>query len=347
MKLIILWTPLSDYMVASFQKLSEIEGVEIVMVYHPLQSIAPYKPFDLSFCIKSYEDKNSSLENIEKFIGNFTPDIIFMASWNYKHYMKLSKKYKKEGVPVISCFDNQWKGSIRQYIGKLISPYLLKPVIDNFIVPGDRQAQLAKKLGYPEPHHGFYCANSNNFKDIKPNLSAKRFVFIGRFVEQKSVIELIEAYKRYRLTVSNPWTLLMIGNGPMKNECINIEGIEVQDFYQPNLLSKKFSESSCFILPSKHENWGLVIHEAALAGLPIICTNACGASTWFLREGQNGYLTATNSKSIMNAMIKIHKSPLSKIEDMSKISFLLGNLWTTDKWALHFYNVLNIYTNKK
>jgi len=39
--------------------------------------------------------------------------------------------------------------------------------------------------------------------------------------------------------------------------------------------------SGCFILPSRYEPWALVIHEAACAGLPIICTNVCGTVDHF------------------------------------------------------------------
>ena len=270
-----------------------------------------------------------------------------MASWNFSHYMKLSKSYRKLGVPIISCFDNQWVGSKKQYLGKIVSPFFLQPVINNFIVCGDRQAQFANKLGYTETHQGFYCANTSNFNNQKANLLARRFVFVGRFVEQKSIRELIEAYKEYRKSVSEPWSLMMIGEGPLKTLCQNIEGISVENFVQPIGLFDKLAESSCFILPSKHENWGLVIHEAALVGLPLICSSACGATTWFLREGQNGYLTTSKSESIKRAMIKVHYASPQKLEEMSETSLKLGHFWTTEKWGEHIYAIFKGYINQE
>lgn len=343
MKILILWASLSDYMVASFRQLAQIKSVEILLVYQPAKSVAPFEPFDLTFCVNSYEDKDRNFHKIQSLASGFDPDIFFMASWNYKHYMKLCKLYKKKGVPIISCFDNQWIGSYRQYISKIITPYFLKPVIDNFIVPGDRQSQFAKRLGYSEPHQGFYCANTNNFQQQKADLSARRFVFVGRFIAQKSIEELVEAYKLYRELVSEPWSLMMIGEGPLKSICQNIEGIEVEKFAQPHQLPEKLSKNSCFILPSKHENWGLVIHEATLVGLPLICTSACGATTWFLREGQNGYLSSTETNSIKQAMLKMHYTSLKKLQIMSNTSYTLGHLWTTDKWALHIYESFKTY----
>lgn len=343
MKIAILWASLSDYMVASFRELSKQKETSLLLIYQPTKSVAPFDPFDLSFCVESYEDKEQSFTKIKTFTSKFKPDVIFMASWNFTHYMKLSKFYRKNDVPVISCFDNQWNGSLRQYFAKLIAPIYLKPVINNFIVPGDRQAQFAEYLGYPEAHQGFYCANTHNFNSQKANLAAKRFVFVGRFVEQKSILELIEAYTAYRSEVKDPWSLLMVGEGPLKKKCEKIEGVKIEKFAQPNSLPQKLAESSCFILPSKHENWGLVIHEATLVGLPLICTSSCGATTWFLRDGQNGYLTTTNVKSIKKAMIKIHNTTQSKLNQMSNCSFSLGRMWTTEKWADYVHKSLKEY----
>jgi glycosyltransferase involved in cell wall biosynthesis len=343
MKILILWASLSDYMVASFKQLSKQEGVSIFLVYQPANSNAPFKPFDLSFCSGYYEDKTHDYKELKVQAANFDHDIIFMASWNYKHFMKFAKQSKKQGKPVISSFDNQWLGTFKQYMGILSSSLFLKPAITNFLVPGDRQVNFAKKLGYNEPMQGFYCANTNNFKGKKTSLSEKRFVFIGRFVENKSIKELVDAYQSYRKTVKDPWELRMIGEGPLKVHCENIEGIEIEPFAQPAELPSRMLDCSCFILPSKYENWGLVIHEAALVGLPLICSRQCGATTWFLREGQNGYLTNPNSISITKAMINIHNTKKEKLKQMSETSSVLAQLWTIEKWADHINSSFSSY----
>lgn len=346
MKILILWSRLSDYMVASFQHLAKKSDVEIFWVFQPTSSNAPFNPFDLSFCSTTYEDKNKDLRQLKEVTKSFKPDIVFMASWNFRHYMKLAKQYKKKGIPVISSFDNQWLGTPKQYLGTLTSFLFLKPTITNFLVPGDRQAQFARKLGYKNSIQGLYCANTNNFKNSNANITSRRFVFVGRFIEQKSIQQLIEAYKAYCNAVSEPWKLRMIGAGPLIEYAKNIDGVEVEKFAQPFELPQHLSECSCFILPSKHENWGLVIHEAALTGLPLICSSACGATTWFLRAGQNGYLTTTSTDSIKNAMIKIHKTSSSKLKEMSECSSVLGKLWTVEKWADHIHSTFNTYINK-
>ena len=45
-----------------------------------------------------------------------------------------------------------------------------------------------------------------------------------------------------------------------------------------------------FVLPSRSETWGLVLNEAMLFGLPVLATNAVGATRDLVEEGENGYV---------------------------------------------------------
>jgi glycosyltransferase involved in cell wall biosynthesis len=42
-------------------------------------------------------------------------------------------------------------------------------------------------------------------------------------------------------------------------------------------------------MPSHWEPWGVAIHEAASAGLPMICSACCGAAVHLLKNNFNGY----------------------------------------------------------
>ena len=151
MNILILWASLADYTVACFRQLANKPNVNMMLVFQSVNGIAPFDNFDLSFCQDALEDKNINFKFLSLKCFDFHPDLVLMASWNYKHYMKISKRCKEDGSVIISSFDNQWKSSIRQNVARLISPIYLKPVIDNFLVPGDRQAQLAYHLGYKQP----------------------------------------------------------------------------------------------------------------------------------------------------------------------------------------------------
>jgi glycosyltransferase involved in cell wall biosynthesis len=338
-KLLLLWSPLADYTIACFKELAEKKDIELYLVHQPGEPDAPYNQFDLSFFRRVFVYEKENEKQLEDFCLDLQPDIIMMTSWNYKFYMSIAKKSKRKGSYIISAFDGQWRATLKQRIGILISPYFLKPAIDNFFVPGDRQAEFARKLGYKNPLQGYYSARTDSFSDnTKKHLPVKhKFIFVGRLVQEKGVETLLEAYKEYRRTVSYPWELVIVGKGRVRELCNNINGVEVKEFIQPKGLPAVLAEATCFILPSHFEPWGVVIHEAVTSGLSVICSHQCGASTLFVRDGQNGFIIHPDQDSLVTAMKKMSSKTEESLEEMSAASRLLGSLWTTKKWADYVY----------
>jgi glycosyltransferase involved in cell wall biosynthesis len=338
-KILLLWSPLADYTIACFKELSEKRGVELYLIYQPGEKDAPYNQFDLRFFRKVFVYTRENEKQLEDFCLDLHPDIIMMTSWNYKFYMSVAKKSKKSGTCVISAFDGQWRATLKQRIGILASPFFLKPAIDNFFVPGDRQAEFARKLGYKNPLQGYYCARTDSFSQQaqKQVYIKRKFIFVGRLVSIKGIENLMEAYKEYRRTVSHPWELIIVGKGKLAKLCNNVNGVEVKEFIQPQQLPAVLTEASCLILPSHFEPWGVVIHEAVTSGLSVICSHQCGASTMFVRDGQNGYVINPDQASLVTAMKKMSAKTQSTLEEMSATSRLLGSLWTTKKWADYVY----------
>jgi glycosyltransferase involved in cell wall biosynthesis len=336
-KILFLWSPLADYTLACLRKLAGKEDVELNMIYQPGEKDAPYNQPDLSFLKKALVYQKENEKALMDFAMELNPDLIMMASWNYPFYMSVARKSKSKGIKVISTFDNQWRSTPKQWLGVLSSPFFLKPAINNFFVPGDRQVHFAKKLGYDNPLQGYYCAYTERFAAIKSTAGSNKFIFVGRLVPEKGVDYLVEAYKEYRQATKDPWDLVIVGKGRLRPLLENVEGIILKEFVQPNDLPFVLSEATCLILPSVFEPWALVIHEAAIGGLSIICTHACGASTQFVRDGQNGYIIHADKDSLVNAMKKMSSKSQKALADMSATSRLLGSLWTTDKWADYVY----------
>ena len=86
-------------------------------------------------------------------------------------------------------------------------------------------------------------------------------------------------------------------------------------------IAELYGLASCFIHPALSEQWGLVINEAAAAGLPLILSKTVGATTELLKDNINGFSIDPNlEKEIFEAMRKIHQLPNREIIQMGKIS---------------------------
>jgi len=251
--------------------------------------------------------------------------------------MDVALRLRRRGVFVVASMDNQWRGTLRQRLGVLASPWLLKRRIDTFLVAGDRQAAFARKLGFKEPMYGLYAGETRSYWSKKPMQERdKAFLFVGRLVEEKGLRQLLEGYAAYRERVEDPWSLRIAGTGPLSNLLDGRPGVEWLGFVQPGDLPEVMSSASCMVTPSRYEPWAVVVHEAAAAHLPIIASYEVGACTYFVRDGVNGRIIPSLSVSIANAMTEISGCGVERLAEMSLRSGSLAELWGPEMLARYF-----------
>lgn len=324
------------------------EGCRVQLVSHGPKEEAPYDGFDLSFCDEVINANAISGAQLERSVGKFSPDCILMCSWNFTQYRKLCRKLRKKGVVVVAGMDNQWIGTMRQRIGMTISPWFLKPAIDYLSVAGDRQAQFARKLGYQDLIYGFYAANIDRFHGMKSLRSRGRnFICVARLIRAKGIRELIAGYRLYRANTEDPWRLRIVGIGPERSVCEGEPGIELRGFVQPADLRGELEDARCLVLPSYFEPWGVVIHEAAAAGLAVIASYHCGAATMFVRDGLNGAVISPTADRIAASMGEISRATEAELERMSVMSRRLASTLSPQILAGQFVRCLNKYREMK
>lgn len=121
-----------------------------------------------------------------------------------------------------------------------------------------------------------------------------RFIYCGRLVARKRVDLLIEGFAP--VADQRPdWDLLIVGDGPLKAELkIRIPSRLEQrvlwvDFVgSPEKLAALYRLADVLVLPSDYEPWGVVVNEAACAGLALVCSDVVGAAAELLRDRRNG-----------------------------------------------------------
>src|SRR5262249_21288206 len=83
-----------------------------------------------------------------------------------------------------------------------------------------------------------------------------------------------------------------------------------EGFQPPEQLAKYFARGDVFVLPSRHDGWGVVINQALAAGLPIVTSDAVGAGVDFVDDGVNGIrVAAGDADQLYHAMETIALSP--------------------------------------
>ncbi len=309
MKVLILYMELAGYVMACLRVLGRVPGVEILLISWPVNQEAPFEFKEEKNIQKLGRNSQSELQ-LEKWIEDFSPDIVFVSGWVDKWYRQIATKYRIRGVTTIVGADIQRANSLKQKIASLLSPVLLKPAFTHFWVPGPRQYAFASRLGYgaKQIKTGYYSADVSLFREKGLERKAqvvfpKRLIYVGRLVPEKGVSDLLKAFQELG---ASGWELWLAGIGVLEEEAKKIEGVRCLGFVQPDKLPGMLSQCGAGILPSLKDPWGVVLHEYVASGLPVIVSDNCGAAESFLKTGYNGWqFEAGNASSLFHALSKL------------------------------------------
>jgi glycosyltransferase involved in cell wall biosynthesis len=160
------------------------------------------------------------------------------------------------------------------------------------------------------------------------------FLFVGRFVPEKCVDQLVDAYCEYRRGSAKPWPLVCCGVGPLQGLLEGRPGIIVKGFIQPDHLPDTLASAGCLVLPSQIEPWGLVVHEAAAAGMVVLASERVGAVSHLVQPGYNGFIFESGDVGgLASLMRRVGDLSEAQLDGMSRASFNLSRQYSPKRWA--------------
>jgi glycosyltransferase involved in cell wall biosynthesis len=332
----ILWKQLSGYASASFAALQR-EGAELMVVHRAATGDAPFDDGALTLdCAGHAWSEGPDEARLRSELERFAPDALLVISWDIGAYRHISRAMRGFTLRVL-CMDNSWLGTPKQWAGRIASPAVIRPCYDVAFLPGERQAAFARRLGFADDEilWGLYSCDHPTFAAVADGRTGEpppAFLFVGRLVDSKGADVLAGAYRTYRAAAEEPWPLLVSGTGPRAGVLAGAHGVEMLGFVQPSEMPAVFSRAGCLVTPSRFEPWGVVIHEATSAGLPVICSTACGASTRLVLDGYNGAVVPVgDADRLAEAMTHVASAP--DLALMGRRSSQLAGQFTPQRWA--------------
>jgi glycosyltransferase involved in cell wall biosynthesis len=338
-KIVFLYTEIASYFLACVEKLALRPDIEISVVRWPVNKEAPFE-FKFSGNVNFIERNKFTDKQLFDTVNNINPSVIVCSGWMDKGYLRICKKFKNRAKTILTI-DNQWVGTIKQFIACVASPFYLKSRFSYCWVPGELQKKYALKLGFKNEHilTGFYSCDFDFFysqylrnKSEKLKQFPKKFIYVGRYVENKGIENLWRAFIELHTELPNDWELWCLGTG--KIEPIEHPKIKHFGFVQPSSLDSYLKNTGVFVLPSFFEPWGVVVHEFASAGFPVICSNEVGARTAFVENDFNGYLyDFKNVNALKDALKQMVLSDDSLLNKMAERSVFKSTCITPETWV--------------
>ena len=255
------------------------------------------------------------------------PDTILCGGYNYLAYWQALVWARSRRIPFFLWSESNLQD---QRPGHATVEMLKQEFFrrcSGFVVPGQSAAEYLRAhrigdeliFGAPNAVDNNYFASGAAAARRHPdmhrkelNLPGRYFLFVGRLVAEKGVIDLLAAYAKLDDAVRRQVGLLFVGDGTARGQLerqaatISPGVIKFAGFVQREQLAAYYALAEMLILPTHSDTWGLVVNEAMACGLPVILSSIAGCAVDLVRENWNGLLIpAKNVPSLALAMQRL------------------------------------------
>ena len=269
-----------------------------------------------NYCFLNNVAKNPSVNHfrgcdipeIYKIIKESDFDAVLVTGWYLKAFWQVVAACKLYGVPVLirgdSILSNN-KSLIKKSIKKVLYPIILN-FFDLFLSVGQNNRKYLQYYGVDNkkiifiPHfidQEYFRHNAESSNNLKRELnissSATILLFVGKFLELKRPMDILEAMNRLR-SDNVEVEAIFVGSGKLEEEmkvfCLQNTNLKVHfvGFKNQSEVPKYYNISDILILPSSSETWGLVVNEAFSLLTPAIVSNQVGCMPDLIASGLTG-----------------------------------------------------------
>lgn len=242
-------------------------------------------------------------ESLNNFLQNTSHEILHgHGLWQYPVHAMAKTARKKNKPYIISPRGMLYPEAMQKsaWFKKLALPLFQKNDLKKATVlhaTCKQELEHIRQLGFKNPVA--IIPNSINIKLPaklkKPVNQNKRIGFVGRFASIKNIENLIKAWSETGKNNSD-WELVLIGDGEASYkaslvrlaESLDIKNIVFTGFLNGEKKETALQSLNYLVLPSKSENFGMVVPEALIREIPVIASkgtpweelNTCNAGWW-------------------------------------------------------------------
>lgn len=337
-RMLVLYRELAGYFVHCMKHLATHHGVEIDIVAYPVNAEAPFE-FDFGHGIRVFKRSEVNADVLRKMCKERRYSLLFCGGWTDALYLEIVREHRH--IPSLVGFDKQWLGSWRDVASALVNRFRVRPLFDYAFVPGSEQAIYARRMGFSADAivTGAYSAHVEAFSALPAlreakDLEIRKLWYAGRYIAQKDVERLFTIVDQLFAEGLSGWELHAVGTGELFGKIATSSRIVHHGFVQPAQMLNCMSDGDLFVLPSLYEPWGVVVHEFAAAGYPLLLSDKVGARTAFLENGVNGEIfKAGDAQALKEVLKRWMQKPREALHKAGRRSYELAQSITPETYA--------------
>lgn len=167
---------------------------------------------------------------------------------------------------------------------------------------------------------------------FKPSSNSLDIAFVGSLTKLKGIDTFLSALSE--LDSAHELNIHIFGDGPFKDKIIEVSkkinnsiNIHIYGFKPNQEVRHALQYIDVLILPSHYDGWGAVINESLMAGTPVICSDACGASQLITNYSNGVIFPKGNHKKLQEALeYYLEKGKISNYEKIKIKNWAENNI---------------------
>lgn len=266
-----------------------------------------------------WSDTNNSLEN-ECFLPQGMDPFRLVSDWQERLHvipgygrrfnLSLLKRLSHASVDWVHWSENSqpsWRSYLSWGLKKWYAQQVNRFALGAFAIGECAAADFQNwGIGIEKIAHLYYSVKGVVDSQVEDQVtknfvnSRQTFVYVGSFNKNKATLSLLRSFVKVA-EVSNS-CLVLVGNGPLEKQCRDyVEESNLQNHVLFRGVVPRESIGSILkccdtlVLPSRYDGWGVVLNEAASAGLALIASTQVGAARHLIVPGWNGFLVKAGS----------------------------------------------------
>lgn len=215
-----------------------------------------------------------------------------------------------------------WKAPLRRIKHAAIQK-IFSHKIQFFLAMGQMGVRWFRECGHPEQKlfpFGYFVEELSMHPQREGH-SIFRLIYVGSLIKRKRVDILISSIDQLKDLPVEVW---IVGDGPEKEPLQLLAGSLgiAKKFKWLGIQKMKdvrdlMFQADLLVLPSRYDGWGAVVNEALMSGIPVVCTDHCGAAD-LLQNRMRGEVVPRNDVNAMARAIRrrIEYGPLTDEEQI-------------------------------
>jgi glycosyltransferase involved in cell wall biosynthesis len=275
-----------------------------------------------------------------------------------------------KGVPVLMRGESHLRGEPLSAAKKCVKYIALRALFSRlagFLYIGTLNKAYYQHFGVPESRL-FWCpytVDNAFFRRYAETLAPQRhelranwdvdddrpvILLAGKLVAVKQPLLLLEAYRRVRQR--RACALLIAGGGPLRGELeaeirrSAIPDVHITGFLNQTEIPKAYAAADLLVLPSRAEQWGLVVNEAMNSSLPIVVSDRVGCGPDLVTSGVNGEIFEHNSAGALETVLERCVSQPARLIELGRASLQRIQQWGLPETARGITEALNAVVGK-